>query len=438
MDWQAPFPASSRLTQWLGPVTGYHVLVFLGCWLGGIFDGMDSSLYIVVQHDALSDLLQTSQRAAISQTGSWVMAVFLVGWTLGGIAFGAIGDRFGRVSAMVCSILLYAVFTGACGLAQSVEQLALFRFLTGFGIGGELVTIATMLQETWPEKSRSVMVGALITSYQAGVFLAGLLPVWIYTAADAFALAPWRIVFFVGIVPALLAVVLRLNLHEPEVWLEQKAKAALQQDQPQSSNPIRQAWAGRYRRDLLVGASLFGAFLVMYWASAVWLPTWIQDLVGPGSNGTEKSWSTMAHGLAAVVGCLFAGPLANTLGRRVTLIYSFAGIMLATAWMMLSNTVFTPIIYWQDALVGFFYGLGQACLYIYLPELFPTLLRATATGFCLNLGRVVTIGAVLLVGPIVQWLGGYSQAVLAFSLMGVVGIAASLAARETNGQPLPE
>ena len=413
--------------------------------MGGIFDGLDSSLYMVVQHDAIAELAGTVERSQISSLGSLIMATFLIGWTLGGILFGWIGDRFGRVTAMVGSILLYAIFTGAAGFAQDPLQLALCRFLVGFGIGGELVTIATMLSETWPESSRAWAVGMLITSYQVGVFLAGLIPTWIYTVFDGSEISPWRVVFFIGALPAVLAILLRLRLDEPKVWQEQHN---VQQQAAQHVafrengvyvllNHFRRLFAPEHRRDLFIGGAAFGGLLIGYWASLAWIPTWIQDLIGPTATGTEKSIATMYHGIAAVVGCSLAGPLANTIGRRWTIMTSYFGALCASLLLTQTNTVFSSTIYWEDALLGFFIGLGQAIMYIYLPELFPTRIRATAVGFCLNIGRVATAIAVLFVGTIVAWLGGYAMAIALFSGSYLLAMVAGFWGRETKRKGLP-
>jgi MFS family permease len=434
-----------RLLPRLSDVKPYHWLVFLGCWVGGIFDGMDSSLYMVVQHDAIADLAHTASRAEISGIGSAIMATFLLGWTIGGITFGWIGDRFGRVTAMVGSILLYALFTGAAGLAHDPVQLAACRFLVGFGIGGELVTIATMLSETWPETSRAWAVGMLITSYQVGVFLAGLIPTSIYHLVGHTAMDPWRIVFFIGALPAVLAVLLRLRLDEPEAWREQRATdatmAPIMVFGPSAWRVVwghfMQLFSPAHFRDLFVGGTAFGGLLIGYWASLAWIPTWIQDLPGVSAHGTEKSIATMYHGVAAVFGCGLAGPLANTIGRRWTIVVGYLGAFGATWWLTQFNGVFTPSVYWQDALLGFFIGLGQAVMYIYLPELFPTRIRATAVGFCLNMGRLVTALAVLFVGTLVTWLGGYAMAIALFSCSYLLAAIAGWLGRETKAQALP-
>ncbi len=407
--------------RWSSGITPYHLLVFLGCWLGGIFDGMDSTLMSVVLPSAVGELAGSTSKVVIGQIGSIISGVFLLGWMVGGVLFGLVGDRLGRVRSMIVSILLYASFTGLSGFAQSWEVLALCRFLTGLGIGGELVSISTFLSEVWPERSRAVAVGVLITSYQAGVFLAGSINFFFHD---------WRSVFFVGALPALLVIFLRLALKESDRWQEDRARRA---HAPQAGMLL-----GReHRRNLLVGSLAFGGLLIGYWASLAWIPTWIQSLLAtPGGN--ERSIATMFQGSGAILGCVAAGFMCDALGRRATLSTAFLGSFGASALLFLTNAGFSQAIYWENALLGFFIGLAQAAMYIYLPELFPTRVRATGTGFCLNVGRLATAIAVFFVGSLVVWLGGYAQAALAFSAAYLVAFAAAVIGTETRGRALPE
>lgn len=410
---------------WAG-VTKYHLLVFLGCWLGGIFDGLDSNLFSVMLPNAIQALAHSVEKNVISQIGSYVTSAFLIGWMLGGVVFGVVGDKLGRVKAMVFSILLYAIFTGAAGLAQDPFQLGVCRFMTGLGIGGELVSIATLLSETWPERSRALAVGALISSYQIGVLLSALITEHIHE---------WRTVFFIGAAPALLAVFLQTKLHEPEKWTEDKAKQAQSNNQ---SSPLSGIFAPGHRKNVAIGGVAFGALLIGYWASLAWIPTWIHDLIGPTATGIEKSIATRYHAIAAILGCVASGFLADRIGRRYTIMLSCVGSFAASALLFMTNTTFTEIIYWQDALLGFFIGLMQAVMYIYLPELFPTRLRATAVGFCLNAGRFSAAIAALNVGVLVAFFGGYSEALMAFSYPYLIGMIAAWVGRETKNQVLPD
>jgi MFS family permease len=375
--------------------TGYLIWAFLASWLGGVFDGMDSTLMGMVMPVAIGDLTGLTTPGDVARIGSWITAIFLIGWTLGGFVFGWVGDRWGRLKAMLLSILLYSAFTGLAGLSHSWEQLALCRFLTGLGIGGELVSIATYLSEIWPARSKSLAIGALITSYQAGVFLAGLIQ---------HSVPGWREVFFAGALPALLVLVFRLTLKESDQW-----EAHASETQPGLLPTLK-----LHQRNLLLGGLAFTGLLVAYWASLGWIPAWIQSMVG-GKAVEERSTATMFQGAAAIIGCLTGGWLSGLWGRRRSIqVASLLGI--ASSLVLFGcNQTFTPWVYGGNALLGFSTGWAQAALYVYLPELFPTAIRAMATGICLNMGRVLTAVAVLLAGSLVQWFGGYATACMVFA-----------------------
>jgi len=420
-------PFLHRATSLLAEVTPYHWLVFLGCWLGGIFDGMDSNLFAVMLPNAITELTGSSEKAVISNVGAWITTVFLVGWTLGGVTLGVVGDKLGRVKAMILSILFYSIFTGLAGLSQTWWQLAICRFLTGFGIGGELVSISTLLAETWPERSRALAVGSLITSYNVGVLFSGLITKYI---------ADWRIVFFVGALPALLAIVLRLNMDEPDKW---KADKAQQQATPHAVKlPLKELFLPENRRNVWVGAAAFGGLLIGYWVSLAWIPTWIADLQQGSGVGNEKSIATIYQGAAATIGCLLSGVLANAWGRRPTIMVAYIGSFVASAVMFLGLREFSHWVYWMDGALGFFIGISQAVMYIYLPELFKTRIRATAVGFCLNAGRFLTACAAPFLPLVVGWFNGYAEALTFFAGFYLLAVVAAVVGCETKGQVLPD
>jgi predicted MFS family arabinose efflux permease len=332
-----------------------------------------------------------------------ITAWFLLGWTLGGFVLGWLGDRYGRLRAMLISILIYSVFTGLGGLCQTWEQLAVCRFLTGLGIGGELVSIATYLTEIWPARSRMIAIGALLTSYQAGVFLAGGLH---YLVPD------WRMAFIAGALPALCVVVFRLTLKESDAW--QEAHASHVNGQCTSINTatsIAAHWPA-----LLVGSMAFAGLLIGYWGSLSWIPTWINQLTANGAGpASARSTTMMVQGLCAVVGCLLGGVASQRWTPRWTVCGAGLGCLLASWLLFKPDAVWSNALYAPIGLLGFFVGALQAAMYVYIPALFHTAVRAFGTGLCLNVGRILTIVAVLSAGQWVAWLGGYAQACLAFS-----------------------
>ncbi len=404
-------------------ITRYHILVFAGCWLGGMFDGMDSTFMSAVQPKAVAELLQGHPELDHKQIASYINAAFLFGWMGGGIIFGMIGDKLGRVRSMLFSILLYAVFTGCAGFSETWWHLALFRFLTGLGIGGELVSITTFLSEVWVERSRAVAIGVLITSYQAGVLVAGLV-----TRQMEY----WRHVFFIGALPAVLTIVLRMALKESEKW------RAAKQGSHEDISLLAEVLSPAHRRRAWIGAIAFGGLLIGYWASLSWIPQWVQSFFPPDYKGNVERGNTLFfQGLAAVLGCASAGWLSDHLGRRVTIMVSYTGCFAASALLFLSNDSFSATIYWQVALLGYFIGLAQAIMYIYLPELFPTRIRATAVGFGLNAGRFATAVSVLFVGVIVNALGGYGMSAMFFATSYLIAVIAAFFGPETKGKGLP-
>jgi MFS family permease len=428
-------------TKWLEGINRYHLMIFLGCWLGGIFDGMDSTLMSVAMPTAIGELTGSSEKSVIGPIASYVTSIFLLGWMAGGILFGVIGDKLGRVRSMIFSILLYASFTGLAALSQTWEQLAFCRFLTGLGIGGELVSISTFLAEVWPARSRAIAIGVLITSYQAGVFIAGSINTLFQD---------WRTAFWIGALPALLVIFIRLTMKESDRWMEARERN-LKAKHPTSH--FQSLFQPTHAKSLIIGGVAFGGLLVGYWASLAWIPLWIQDLLQNTGSGQERGIATMYQGMAAVVGCGMAGFFSDWIGRRASIIGAALGCLMASALLFLGNTEFSTAVYWEVALLGYFIGVMQSVMYIYLPELFPTLIRASATGFCLNVGRLTTAIAVFYVGDLIHLVGeqglanrlfgnprlsDYGVAAFLFALAYLGSVVAAIFGNETQGKPLPD
>ena len=361
--------------------TTYHWIVFTLCWFGGIVAGMNAHIFSLMMPQAIAELSLISDRTHISQTGGYILALFLAGWMLGGIFFGYISDKFGRKITMMICFVMITLSTCLAAFSHTTWELAFCRFLTGLGVGGEMLCISVYLAETWPGRSRALALGALITSYQVGVFLSGFVSHFFIN---------WREAFMVASTPLLLVFLIQWKLKESIQWLTAK----------QESADISQIKG--FLKNVFVGSVGFGSLLVGYWASSFWVPTWIQDMVGPQSV-SEKNYATMLHALCAICGCILAGYLVNRLGRLTVLISTFFGAFMVSQWMFFMNESFTKGVYWQYSLLGFFFGVLQAGFYIYLPELFPTRIRGTAVGFCLNSGRLVTTISVLLVGLLVPF-----------------------------------
>lgn len=387
------------------------------------------SLQELLPHPAGGSPLQ----AAIGWYGGIILAIFLVGWALGGVLFGVLADRFGRTRTLVWTILIYAVFTGLAALSASWWQLALYRFLTALGIGGEWAAGAALVAEVWPEDLRAKAAGLLQSAWAAGFLLAALLNLGMREHG-------WRGLFLVGLVPALVAVLVRLRVKEPERWVRSRQfKGSGGGPQAPSLGELFQP--GRVR-STLVGSGL--AFVAVFglWGATNWAPTLVRSL--PEMQGlaadvvtSRVSYATMALNVGALVGYLSFGPVAERFGRRA----AFA-LMCLGSLALLPITFLTPRSYahvlWLLPLLGFFNNGIFSGFPLYLPELYPTRLRATGAGFCFNVGRVVASLGPFLTGWLVATLGTFGRAASAVAVIYLLGLLMLPFAPETRGKPLPE
>ncbi len=354
----------------------------IAAWLGWLFDGLDMHLYVLVATPFVARLLGglDENDPTVGNYSSLIQAAFLIGWALGGGFFGRIADRLGRSRALVLTILVYALFTGLSYFAQTWWQLLLFRFLAALGIGGEWAVGASLLSETWPKHWRPWMAAVLQTGVNLGVMLASLA---IYLLADY----PHRTVFLVGVLPALLVLWIRRAVPEPEEWTGAKEVSG-------DAVPVfGDLFRGPVRRTSILTLAVCGLSLTAHWAFMFWYMQLLRKL--PDVSEWTKAdrdhlvskavWLVM---VASIVGNFFAAWLA----RRLTYRRSIAGLCLAyfvsiAATYGVSRGHADPALWCGLALIGVCQGLF-ALFTMYLPPLFPTLLRTTGAGFCYNFGRI--------------------------------------------------
>ncbi|HLG16470.1 MAG TPA: MFS transporter [Blastocatellia bacterium] len=432
--------AKPTLFSWTSEVSRYQWLVLLVAWLGWVFDSMDGTLFSLVQKPSMTELMGPGTTdAAIGFYSSVVFSVMLLGWAAGGISFGIIADYIGRTKALVATILIYSLFTGLSAAAQSWEQLAAFRFITGLGLGGEWAAGAALVAEVWPEGLRA-KAGAMLQSAAAfGYFFAAL----ITRAVDV---ASWRYVYLVGAAPALFVLVIRLLVKEPERWIEvrdQRKRAKAQGHHAPSeldAFTLKQLFGAKLRRDTLVASALAFTVLLALWGATMWIPSVIREAgKREGLDLAEQSryatYAVMLLNGGSLFGYLGFGPLADRFGRRAAFMCFFiGGVILFPVTFLMTSTITQMFILMP--LVGVF-TLGITSGFpIYLPELFPTRVRTTGVGLCYNLGRIVTAGGVLITGTLVGFFGSYAKAASAVSLIYVVGLFVLIFARETRGERL--
>ena len=406
-------------------------------WLGWVFDSMDSTIYALVLQPALHDLLRSPGGGFVTSEvigwyGGIIFSIFLIGWAIGGVVFGVLADYFGRTKALVFTILIYAVFTGMAALSQTWWQLALFRFITALGIGGEWAAGAALVAEVWPEDKRTKAAGLLQSAWAAGFLVAAVLNLLLRNCG-------WRPIFVVGIAPAVVALFIFLWVKEPERWV--KARAEEQRAGGTRPPKLAELFAPGLARSTMVGSGL--AFVAVFglWGATNWTPTLIRalpDLQGMNAAGlaSRVSYATMLLNVGALAGYLSFGPLADRVGRR----WVFA-LMCLGSLVLLPITFLTPRTYAQVLLLlpllGFFNNGIFSGFPIYLPELYPTRIRATGAGFCFNVGRVLASTGPFVTGYLVTVLGSFGRAASAVAAIYIVGLLILPFAPETKGKPLP-
>ncbi|MDH3446138.1 MAG: MFS transporter [Deltaproteobacteria bacterium] len=409
--------------KWYREVTPYQWRVLVCACLGWALDIMDGYLYAIVLFPAMSGLLGTTESTVIGWYGGIVLSIFMVGWALGGLIFGPIADRYGRARTMALTIIIYAGFTGLCATAGSWQELAFYRFMTGLGIGGEWSAGAALIAETWPAKSRSKAAGIMQASGGIGFFLASLLYLFIGPYG-------WRWVFALGVLPAVVAFYIRKSLKEPERWVRAKTNI----------NPLPVLFRKPLRRDVIVGTAMAVIATFGYQGAIQWVPTWVSDLLqaqGPKTVIPQVSLVTSVLNGGGIIGCLIFPLIADRWGRKPALTIWFLGASVAVPMTFFFVTEYSIAVL-LSPLVGFF-GAGIFTGFaIYLPELFPTAIRATAQGFCYNFARFLSAGAPFVAGALVAAYGSFARAITMIGTIYLLGLVVVIFARETKGQALPD
>jgi len=398
--------------------------------LGWMFDAMDLQLFTLILFPSVSELIGSTDPARVAYTGGLVLACKLVAWGVGGIAFGVVADRIGRARTMVVTILIYSIFTGASGLAQSWWQLAILQALAGIGIGGEWAAGAALVAETWPERTRARALVVMQMSFAFGFFLAAVLNLIVGPIG-------WRFVLAAGVAPALITLFIRRFVPEPERWVAARRQRGASDTVTATFLAI---FAPGMRRRTIVGVLIAAAMMIGAWGGATLLPTWIHQLVGPGNAAfavKATSQCFMLANVGAVVGYLGLIWLTDAIGRRWSYFVIALGCAAATLFMFGQIRTIDALL-WFMPVYGFFAVGGFGTFAAYLPELFPTRIRATGQGFCWNMARALTAAGPFAAGTLVGALGSIPAAGAAVTVVYAVGMAAIWFGPETRGVPLQD
>jgi MFS family permease len=379
--------------------------------------------------------------------GNVAFALFLVGGAVGGLAFGVLGDRIGRVRVMSLTILVYSLFSALTFFVHSVWELDALRFLVALGTGGEWAIAAALVAETFPDRARAFASGTFHASSVLGAALAALTGWFLVGPGE------WRWGFLLGLAPALLVLWIRLSLREPERWRQvaQNTPKPLGADDAIVGVPSRSKRGmgslgellgdPRWRPRALIGLGLASVGLATYWGIFAWGPELIDEVLGPSiPEATRQASRSLAYLLmnftGGLIGLMSFAPVAAWKGRRFAFAVYHLGAIVMVPLTFLGAQSRAQALVLLPIMAYFVVGM-HAGYAIYFPELFPTRLRATGSSFCFNLGRVLAAGLILVRG----FLGArfdFRWAVVAMAALFLVGLALLTIAPETRGQELPE
>jgi MFS family permease len=415
-----------------------------------MFDTMDQQLFNLARKPAIQDLLgRQASDAVISEQAGYATMIFMIGWAIGGLVFGILGDRRGRVKTMAAAILFYSLFTGITFFVKDLLQFNILRFLCGLGVGGQFAVGVSLVAEVVPQAVRPQALGMLQALSTVGNMLAGTMGILIGRAEQSGSLmAGWRYLFLAGSVAAPMALLVFAKLKEPQQWLNARSqRKPMGSIADLASDPL-------LRRNSMVGLVLAFAGVVGLWGIGffsfdLFRPVLenafrAQGLSGADLAGKITTWigiTSLLQNFGAFWGVHWFTFLTGRTNRRTAFAISFIAAMAMTAftfWQLRSISQ----IFWMIPLMGF----TQLALFggyaIYLPELFPTRVRSTGVSFCYNAGRLVAaVGPLslgLLTSRVYHGPDAMRYAGMTLCLVFVLGLAALPFAPETKGKPLPE
>ncbi len=432
-----------------GSINAGRWMVLLAAFLGWMFDGLEMGIFPLIARPALESMLSANfahipdaavRAAALGdEIKHWhgiIDALFLLGAASGGLVFGWLGDKLGRVRAMSLSILIYSLFTGFCYFAQTPTQIGFLRFISAIGMGGEWSLGVALVMEVWDAKHRPMLAGLIGAASNVGFAIIGVAGMFISVTPSS-----WRWVMLTGALPAILTFVIRIFVPESEKWRDSQKQAP--------SRPLTELFAGKLTGVTLLAIVFASIALIGSWGAVQKIPAWVSgELVG-GKAPAAKATAQVASACGAIVGCLIAPMVGAWLGRRV----AYFGLCLLSLiacqvlfggptklaamfpWLLGGfkdfNSTFLCMVFVTGAATAAFYGW----LPLYLPELFPTRVRATAQGIAYNAGRIMAAGGALWGGALG---GSYARMGSIVSLVYILGMALIWLAPETKGRPLPE
>lgn len=441
----AEFAASPPWYRRIGRPQWYALLASN---LGWLFDGYETYALILTIGAALHQLLVPAEFSHIPAYAGVVIAITLLGWGMGGLVGGILADYIGRKRMMILSIIAYSLTTGLSAFAWNWVSFALLRFIVGIAIGSEWATGTSMTAELWPDGTRGKGAGLMQCGLGIGFFIASF--VWLLMNP----LGPnaWRYMYFVGIIPALITLWIRRGIPESALWehtreqrrnaQERRRRGAALDEQDKSL--IRFTATDLFvepevRRRTIIALLMSLTTTLAWWGISSWVPPYVGS-VAAKSGLSAPHWASlagMAYNIGAIAGYIGLGFFADAFGRKPVVWIFFAASLVLTPVLFLWTHNLDMLL--LVAAINAFFSLGQySWMSVWLPELFPTRMRATGIAFCFNAPRFVAFIGPLIAGTLIVQFGGYGNAATLVSLIYILGLVTLPFLPETRGKPLPE
>ena len=408
-------------------VGGAQWKVLLAAFGGWLFDGFEMGLFPIVARPALTSMHQGTG-GVDAFVGTWmgnITALFLLGAAAGGLVFGWLGDRIGRVRAMALSILMYSMFTGLGFFAQEPWHLGAFRFLAALGMGGEWSLGVALVMEYWPDRWRPLLAGIIGAASNVGFLAVAVVGITVSVTPES-----WRWMWLVGVLPAFLVFLILLFVPESERWKASTSRGP--------SAPLREILSKAYLKNTLLGIAFASIALIGTWGSVQWIPVWVDQMAG-SSAPRAKAVIAMISALGAITGCIIGPLIGGKVGRRPAFFLLCLASLVTCGFLyragLVYGLVFQATVFLTGVTTAAFYGWFP----LFLPELFPTRARATGQGVCFNTGRIFAAGGAILGGRLVAFFDGdYARMGAMITLVYLLGMVLIWLVPETKGRPLPE
>ena len=470
-------PISSTGWGTLRLLSRYQWFVFFVVSTAWLADCMDQQLFVAARGAAMAELVAPQGDAAATEAlqtkfAGWSTSLFLIGWATGGLMFGIMGDKVGRTKTLFLTILLYSAFTGLSALSTGPYDFMLYRFLTGLGVGGVFAVAVALIAEEMPGAARPYVLAlfqalsavgnctaALVVMGLASMQGAGVFKDWYVAGTEV---QPWRLMFFVGLVPALIVLLIPGRMREPQKWVD---AVAARRDSKQRAGSFRELLSvPLWRKHALLGLCLAFSGVVGLWGIGFFLPKLLGVALKPpleaeaaslGLAGAEAAryvgskmtnWVGVGQlllNIGAFFGMLSFGMVTERVGRKPAFLFFFALAAAATALAFGTLQTRTDL-FWMAPLMGFSLLSIFGGFAVYLPELFPTYLRSTGTSFCYNVGRFVAAAGPAMLAYLTtdvyadKGADAFRWAAVTMCSVFVLGMVAVCFLPETKGRPLPE